>query len=57
MEDKDKRRENLFHKNQKKFSISEEQRFLSKEKKKKKKEIENLREEELWEEWEQEYKF
>jgi hypothetical protein len=56
-EDKDKRRQNFVNKFHKKESISEEQKFLSKEKKQKKKQIEHIREEELWEEWEQEFNY
>lgn len=54
---KDFRRQKFFNKNlPKKEKISEEQRFLSKSKKQKKQQIEDLREEELWEDWEQDYK-
>lgn len=56
-EDKDKRRQNLFHKNQKKFDISEEDKFLSMKKKNKKKELEEIEEEELWEEWQKEHRY
>lgn len=49
---KDNRRQNLSNKYYKKEKISEEQRFLSKSKKEKKQKIEHLREEELWEDWE-----
>jgi hypothetical protein len=57
MEDKDKRRQNIISKTQKKWSIPEEEKFLSKEKKKKKQKIEHIREEELWEEWEEQYRY
>ena len=57
MEDKDKRRQNIISKTQKKWSISEEEKFLSKKKKKKKQKIEHIREEELWEEWEEQYRY
>ena len=49
---KDNRRRNILNKNLKKEQISEEQRFLSKAKKQKKQQIEELREEELWDDWE-----
>lgn len=49
---KDNRRQKFSKNNVKKEKISEEQRFLSKSKKQKKQEIENMRQEELWEDWE-----
>lgn len=53
---KDLRRQKLADKNYKKHQISDEQRFISKSKKQFKKNIEQIREEELWEDWEQDYK-
>lgn len=53
---KDLRRQKLADKNYKKHQISDEQRFISKSKKQFKKSIEEIREEELWEDWEQDYK-
>lgn len=53
---KDLRRQKLADKNYKKHQVSEEQRFMSKSKKQFKKQIEEIREEELWEDWEQDYK-
>jgi hypothetical protein len=50
---KNTRREKIVSKNFKKNKISEEQRFLSKVKKEKRQKIEHLREEELWEDWEE----
>ncbi|NDC71891.1 MAG: hypothetical protein EBZ62_00350 [Sphingobacteriia bacterium] len=51
---KDIRRKNLADKNHSKPSISEEQRFLSRSKKQLKKKIEDIKAEELWEDWEDE---
>lgn len=51
---KDKRRQQIFEKYFQKPQVSEEQRFLSKSKKQLKKKIEEIREEELWEDWENE---
>jgi|688.fasta_scaffold05897_11 hypothetical protein len=49
---KDFRRQKFVNKNlPKREKISDEQRFLSKSKKEKKQKIEDLREEELWEDW------
>lgn len=53
---KDLRRQKLADKNYKKHQVSDEQRFISKSKKQFKKNIEQIREEELWEDWEQDYK-
>jgi hypothetical protein len=50
---KNNRREKIISKNFKKNKISEEQKFLSKVKKEKKQKIEHIREEELWEDWEE----
>jgi hypothetical protein len=55
-EKKDLRRQKFVDKNYKKPQVSEEQRFVSKSKKQFKKRIEDIREEELWGEWEQDYK-
>lgn len=52
-EKKDNRRQKLSQ-NHKKEKISEEQRFVSKSKKRFKKEIEQIKAEELWEDWENE---
>lgn len=51
---KDKRRQQISEKYVQKPQVSEEQRFLSKSKKQLKKKIEEIREEELWEDWENE---
>lgn len=53
-EKKDIRRQKFLEKNYKKPKISDEQRFISKSKKEIKKKIEDIREEELWEDWENE---
>jgi hypothetical protein len=50
---KNTRREKIVSKNFKKNKISEEEKFLSKVKKEKKQKIEHIREEELWEDWEE----
>ena len=57
-EKKDLRRQKFVEKHYKKPKpqVSDEQRFVSKAKKQFKKKIENIREEELWEDWEQDYK-
>lgn len=50
---KDLRRQKFFSKNSpKRDSVSEEQRFISKSKKQLKKKMEDIRGEELWEDWE-----
>lgn len=54
-EDKDLRRKKFLNKTLKKQKTSEEERFLSREKHQKKKNLEYIREEEIWDEWEQEY--
>jgi len=46
------RREKMLDKHFKKNKTSQEQRFITKSKKQKKQQIEHLREEELWEDWE-----
>ena len=53
---KDLRRQKFADKTYKKPQVSDEQRFVSKTKKQFKKKIEDIREEELWDDWEQEYK-
>jgi hypothetical protein len=54
---KDIRRQNLQQgKYFKKPQISEEQKFLSKSKNQRKKQRDEIIEEELWEDWEQDYK-
>lgn len=50
--DKDQRRQKFQNKNVKKYDYSEEQRFISKSKKERKKKIEEIRGDELWEDWE-----
>jgi hypothetical protein len=51
---KDLRRQKFVDKTYKKPRVSEEQRFVSKTKKQFKKKIEDIREEELWEDWDNE---
>jgi hypothetical protein len=51
---KDIRRQKFVDKTYKKPKVSEEQRFVSKSKKQFKKKIEDIKEEELWEDWENE---
>lgn len=51
---KDIRRQKFTENHLKKTKISEEQRFVSKSKKQLKRQIENLKAEELWEDWEDE---
>ena len=53
-ERKDQRRQSFFNKNNKKndFAEDQDQRFISKSKKERKKKIEDLRGEEVWEDWE-----
>ena len=53
-EKKDLRRQKFVDKNYRKPQVSEEQRFIAKSKKQFKKKIEEIREEELWEDWENE---
>lgn len=53
-EDKKDQRRKKLSEPQKKEKVSEEQRFLSKSKKQFKKNIENMRADELWEDWENE---
>jgi hypothetical protein len=53
---KDLRRQKLVDKTYKKPQPSEEQKFISKSKKQFKKKIEEIRGDELWEDWEQDYK-
>jgi hypothetical protein len=49
---KDNRRQKMFDKKFQKPKPSEEQRFAIRSKKEKKKQIEEIREEEIWEDWE-----
>jgi hypothetical protein len=51
---KDLRRQKFVEKTYQKPRVSDEQRFVSKSKKQFKKKIEEIREEELWEDWENE---
>ncbi|MFM7796015.1 MAG: hypothetical protein ACKO7N_04555 [Candidatus Nitrosotenuis sp.] len=51
---KDLRRQKLANSQYKKEKVSEEQRFISKSKKQLKKQVEDMRAEELWEDWEDE---
>lgn len=55
-EKKDLRRQKFVDKTYKKEKVSEEQRFISKSNKQFKRKIEHMREEELWDDWEQDYK-
>lgn len=53
---KDKRRQKFLSKNHpEKDRISEEQRYVSRSKKELKKRLEDIREEELWEDWKDQY--
>lgn len=49
---KNKKKSNLQNKTKEPYEISEEQRFISKSKKAFKHKIEDIRSEELWEDWE-----
>jgi len=49
---KDARRQKFNFTKNKKYEISEEQKFVSKSKKQLKKKIEEIKSEELWEDWE-----
>lgn len=51
---KDFRRQKFLEKNLKKQQISEEQKFIAKNKKQLKRRIENMKADELWEDWEDE---
>lgn len=51
---KDLRRQKLADKTYKKQIVSEEQRFVSKSKKQHKRKIQDMKAEELWEDWENE---
>jgi hypothetical protein len=51
---KDLRRQKLADKTYKKPIVSEEQRFVSKSKKQHKRKIQDMKAEELWEDWENE---
>lgn len=50
---KDQRRQNLADKSLKREGISEEERYVSKSKKQLKKKKEDLKADELWDDWEQ----
>lgn len=52
---KDQRRQKFLNKNDKKHDLSEEQRFISKSKKERKKKLEDIRGDELWEDWKDQY--
>jgi hypothetical protein len=51
---KDLRRQKLADKTYKKPMVSEEQRFVSKSKKQHKRKIQDMKAEEIWEDWENE---
>ena len=51
---KDLRRQKLVEKTYKKPTVSEEQRFISKSKKQHKRKTQDMKAEELWEDWENE---
>lgn len=51
---KDLRRQKLAEKNYKKDNVSEEQRFISKISKQHKRKMQDMKAEELWEDWENE---
>ena len=54
---KDKRRQKFLSKNSPdKDFVSEEQRYVSRSKKEHKKRLQDMREEELWEDWKDQYK-
>lgn len=53
-EKKDLRRQKFLDKNFKKQQVSEEQRFVAKNKKQLKRKMEDMKAEELWEDWENE---
>lgn len=48
---KNKKKNNLQHKNKSQYEVSEEQKFISKSKKAFKHKIEDIRSDELWEDW------
>ena len=51
---KDLRRQKMVDKNTKKDMVSEEQRFLSKSSKQHKRKVQDMKADELWEDWENE---
>ena len=51
---KDSRRQKFIEKNFKKQNVSEEQRFVAKNKKQLKRKMEDMKADELWEDWENE---
>ena len=54
LDKKDVRRQKFVDKNLKKQQISEEQRFIAKNKKQLKRKMEDMKADELWEDWENE---
>lgn len=54
LDKKDVRRQKFVDKNLKKQQVSEEQRFIAKNKKQLKRKMENMKADELWEDWENE---
>jgi hypothetical protein len=54
LDKKDVRRQKLLDKNFKKDKVSEEQKFVAKNKKQLKRRMEDMKAEELWEDWENE---
>lgn len=54
LDKKDLRRQKLTDSQHKREKVSEEQKFVSKNKKQFKKQIQDLKEEELWEDWKNE---
>lgn len=53
---KNQRRDKFVDKTFKKEQVSEEQRFLSKSKKQFKRKMQDMQADEIWDEWEEEYK-
>lgn len=49
---KDQRRQKFLSKHDKKYDLSEEQRFVSKSKKEHKRKMQDIKGDELWEDWE-----
>lgn len=54
LDKKDFRRQKFVDKNLKKQQVSEEQRFIAKNKKQLKRKMEDMKADELWEDWENE---
>lgn len=54
LDKKDVRRQKFIDKNLKKQQVSEEQRFVAKNKKQLKRKMEDIKADELWEDWENE---